>query len=63
MSEHRPGDYVADGVNPRHVRLPLGVRLNSTALVQLNTGFGRAEAVGVRLAPNGNEYLFGLQFQ
>ena len=63
VREHRPSDYVADGVNTRHVRLPLGIRPNSSALVQLHTGFGRAEVVGVGLAPNGNEYLFGLQFQ
>ena len=63
VCKHRPGDDIADGKNSRHIRLPLGIRPDTAAFVQLDPCFPRSETSGVRLAADRDQHFLRLKLQ
>mmetsp|Transcript_23619 Transcript_23619/g.41871 ORF Transcript_23619/g.41871 Transcript_23619/m.41871 type:complete len:299 (+) Transcript_23619:2259-3155(+) len=56
VREHRPFDYIANRVDTRDVRLPMGIHLDLTALRHLDPKRLKPQPVHVRFAPCGHQH-------
>ena len=60
VRQHRPGDHVADRVDAGHAGLEALVHDDAPALVEGDAQLARAQALGVRAAPDGHQHDVGL---
>ena len=44
VRQHRPGDHVADGIDPSDIGPQMPVGLDAAAIIQLNTRLSQARA-------------------